>query len=351
MSDETRKETIKWYRKMHPAYEGLTQSARTILESLLKANNIKYLNVYGRVKKLDSLLEKVERKEYQEPKKEITDFAGIRIITLFDSDIPTICSIIRNSFFVDEINSSDKSSLLGSDKVGYRSVHFVCGLGDRRNKLPEFYQYGNLNFEIQVRTALQHAWAEIAHDRDYKISTVLPEKLKRELYLIAGLLEKADKDLSQLVYSMEEYSSSIRSRASTGDLKIPINTLSLTEFLKEKIDGKNFDKDSFFNFDPAVWEKVIDELNQLNVNNLADIEKILSDDLIDKLTKYNTLKAFSVLRIAMVFAFPEEYFSSAHKGKIVSFSSDYLNLFVDELGEDYFKKIIKNANKRLEIHD
>ena len=82
--------------------------------------------------------------------------------------------MITGSFNIDEKNSLDKKILLASDQIGYRSVHFVCDLGAQRSGLPEFKDLGGLKFEIQVRTVLQHAWAELAHDRNYKFSGTLP---------------------------------------------------------------------------------------------------------------------------------------------------------------------------------
>lgn len=81
--------------------------------------------------------------------------------------------MITGSFNIDEKNSLDKKILLASDQIGYRSVHFVCDLGAQRSGLPEFKDLGGLKFEIQVRTLLQHAWAELAHDRNYKFSGTL----------------------------------------------------------------------------------------------------------------------------------------------------------------------------------
>ena len=63
---------------------------------------------------------------------------------------------------------------------------------------PEFSLFKDLCFEIQVRTALSHAWAEIEHDRGYKLGGELPAHLKRRFNLLSGLLESADLEFNRL---------------------------------------------------------------------------------------------------------------------------------------------------------
>ena len=163
-----------WYNKCRPKFEGLADVVASVLSSLLDTFNVEYLSITRRSKDTIDVLEKSKRKGYKNPKVELTDLAGIRIVMYSESKVEQISNIIRKTFIVDEDNSMDKSKLLGIDKIGYRSVHFVCKLGSDRTVLPELSQYRDLVFEIQVRTVLQHAWAEVAHDRSYKFSGSLP---------------------------------------------------------------------------------------------------------------------------------------------------------------------------------
>ena len=96
---------------------------------------------------------------------------------------------MKTIFDVDEANSSDRSKVLKEDKVGYKSVHIVEKLGKQRADLVEYKGIYDLKFEIQIRTVLQHAWAELTHDRSYKIDVVLPPHIQRKINLHAGLLE------------------------------------------------------------------------------------------------------------------------------------------------------------------
>src|SRR5690606_5707731 len=66
---------------------------------------------------------------------------------------------------------------------------------------PDLYaQLGDQPASVQVRTVLQHAWAEFEHDIRYK-GEVPPEhahELDRRFTLAAGLLELADQQFSEI---------------------------------------------------------------------------------------------------------------------------------------------------------
>jgi len=132
------------------------------------------LSVSFRVKTEASFLAKVRKKRYKDPKSDCTDLLGIRIITYLEDDVHRAAAILKNSFSVDSSKSVDKRTPIEVDRVGYRSLHFVATLGAQRSALPEYSRFEKNVFEIQIRTVLQHAWAEIEHDRNYKFSSSLP---------------------------------------------------------------------------------------------------------------------------------------------------------------------------------
>jgi ppGpp synthetase/RelA/SpoT-type nucleotidyltranferase len=102
---------------------------------------------------------------------------GLRIICYIYSDIKKISDLIRDNFIIHE--AEDKSEKLGIDKFGYQSVHFIVSLSKHRTNLPEYSRFKGIEFEIQVRTILQHTWAQIEHDRNYKFRGKLPESLQK----------------------------------------------------------------------------------------------------------------------------------------------------------------------------
>src|SRR5262249_14104459 len=151
-----------------------------------------------RVKSIESAIEKIARKEYTNPVKQITDLSGIRVITYLEEQVSAVSAVVKELFEVDAKNSLDRTEILGEDRVGYRSTHFVCKLGKKRLQLPEYQALGDLKFEIQIRTVLQHAWAELAHDRSFKFGAALPAIIQRKLNLYSGLLEIADSAFDEI---------------------------------------------------------------------------------------------------------------------------------------------------------
>lgn len=53
-------------------------------------------------------------------------------------------------------------------RLGYQSIHYLVKLPDQKTEWAEYKRFEGLIAEIQVRTILQHAWAEMEHDIQYK---------------------------------------------------------------------------------------------------------------------------------------------------------------------------------------
>ena len=84
--------------------------------------------------------------------------------------------------------SNKADTLQLEERFGYQSVHYLVALKEDRTSLSEYLQYKGLIAEIQVRTILQHAWAEIEHDIQYKSSETIPQPIRRRFMQLAGLL-------------------------------------------------------------------------------------------------------------------------------------------------------------------
>src|SRR6266481_3869850 len=219
----------KWYSARFETYSAFTRLLHATVENLLRAAGIEYLSVASRPKSIVSFVEKMTRKEYSSTD-EVTDLAGIRVITFIEGDAAEAAKLLRASFVSHPEKSLDKSEELGDSQVGYRSIHLICELGKDRVALPEYKPFKGLLFEIQIRTVLQHAWAEIDHDRGYKFSGVLPRDLRRRLNLLAGQLELADKEFSRLALDVDRHSAELQRKKESGDLDIELSSASLDEF-------------------------------------------------------------------------------------------------------------------------
>ncbi|MGF0538052.1 GTP pyrophosphokinase [Agrobacterium sp. ES01] len=284
-----------------PKHRRLTASVESILKNLIEQNKIDYLSVSGRTKTKESITDKIKRKNYKDPAKQITDISGIRIILFVESDIKSVSEIIRNSFSIDELNSSNKDEKLSLDRVGYRSVHFVCDIGNNRSALPEFEGLDSLKFEIQIRTVLQHAWAELAHDRSYKFRGKLPSSIQRSLYLHAGLLEIADKGFSELATEIDDYTQSVNRSYQAGNLDIEINSISLTEFIEGWVRQNDYPLEEISENVNAPIAELVKELNNFGINTISDLNKIIPEKFVEISKKLNyRTNIFGFIRTIMI---------------------------------------------------
>jgi ppGpp synthetase/RelA/SpoT-type nucleotidyltranferase len=212
-------EQIDQYRRIQPAYQKYAQVIQQVLEKAAKMGGIAVL-IQTRSKAVASFAEKSQRKKtkYRDPLLRMTDLCGARVITQTLEEVKAICEFIEKHFDVDRENSIDVGQRLKPSEFGYRSVHYVIQF--RRDVFPtkdipveipeELYPQSEhpMKCEIQVRTVLEHAWAGFAHDRAYKSAFAIPDRWKRELAVIAGGLEDADRSFSQIQAGLRTYAAS-----------------------------------------------------------------------------------------------------------------------------------------------
>jgi len=265
----------QWFEQALPSHTRLKDTVVPILENLLRAQRVDYLSVSGRTKEKESVLEKIKRKGYSNPSVQLTDMTGIRVIVFLESDVAKASEIIKNCFSVDIGNSLDKSQKLAPDQIGYRSVHFVCDIGAARSQLPEFAGLANIKFEIQVRTVLQHAWAELSHDRSYKFHGQLPTEIEREIFLYAGMLEIADKGFEQIAKRIDEYSKKISAQTVAADYTFKLDSISLPQIIRK------WARDNFVTLDEptaiatADYADLLNELHALGIGTAEDLLQII----------------------------------------------------------------------------
>ena len=104
----------------------------------------------------------------------------------------------------------------------------VVKFTDERCKLVEYQKYQDIRFEIQLRTVLQHAWAEVEHGLGYKSYYEPPMDIKRKLNRLAGTLEILDEEFEAIRYEITLYNQSMNKVEKI--LKTDINKESLTAF-------------------------------------------------------------------------------------------------------------------------
>lgn len=275
-----------WLDEILPKHELLARSVSSIVENLLKSNGVDYLAVTARVKDSESVIKKIKRKGYKDPVVQLTDLTGVRIIVFFESQVTRVSELINEAFNVDQGNSSNKDSSLLVNQMGYRSSHFVCDLGHKRKGLPEYEGLDGLKFEFQVRTVLQHAWAELAHDRNYKFSGKLPPAAERKLFLYAGMLELADRGFDELSSEIDSYIRDVQREMVAGDLDMEINSINLSEFVDGWCRENNFEL-SHLDLKDGLGD-LVEELRLFGVYTLSDLHEIIPGEFAAKAHELDT---------------------------------------------------------------
>jgi putative GTP pyrophosphokinase len=171
-----------------------------ILDELSKTeDSVEFLEIQPsvRLKAIDSLIAKAfhRQKPYKNPYNEITDKVGIRFVVLLTTDIQKISSIVENLgktlWRASKDRDFEDEREHHPEEFTYESVHYVV-----YNR--ETFKYGNVDIprntpcEIQIRTLLQHAYAEMAHDTIYKPQVKTNGAVKRCLARSMALVESAD---------------------------------------------------------------------------------------------------------------------------------------------------------------
>lgn len=330
---------VSWYGEHFTLYQGLASYVESIVRVALKEKNIIFHTITSRPKGLAEYKDKASKAKYKDPKNEIMDMAGIRVITYLDSDAKKAAEIIKSLFQYFPEHSKDKSEELGTDKVGYRSIHCVCSLGDNQCQADR-EPFKGLYFEIQVRTILQHAWAEFEHDRNYKFKedAVLPDHIKRRLKLVAGDLELLDWTFELIASSISEYVDTIHKKTSEGNLLLKITTVSLNIFLRQKF---NYLAKLGFQLTISNDSEIISELSIMGINKLKELDEIIPKDYEAKSLEFKCFEnVVGNLRNIMIIYNAKEYFEKAWREAWYDLTPECITL-LREYGvkiEDYIEK-------------
>lgn len=246
--DAHRRRAVEAYQRVRSLYKAYADVIRAVLVETLRASSINVASIEVRAKAIDSFADKAAtpaeedptRPKYSDPLKDITDLTGARVITFFPRTVEEIDGVIDDQFEV--VEKTDKTDLLlREERLGYQSVHYLVRLRPNRLQLPEYSRYSDLMAEIQVRTILQHAWAEIEHDIQYKSVETIPLPVRRRFMALAGLLEIADREFQAIQNEDERIRQEARTSVEEGRLEhVEITGDALKAYLDKKLgpDGR-----------------------------------------------------------------------------------------------------------------
>lgn len=236
-------------------YQNFAAEVEHQLERILSEEKISCNAITSRVKDIESLSGKIDRKGGKYScLEDLTDIAGVRVITYYSDDVDRVADIVEREFTVDRENSIDKREALEPDRFGDCSVHYVVGMSDKRLKLCEYKSFLGLKCEIQIR---------------------------RNFLRLVGLLEIVDKEfyeIREFLLSYEKETSNTLELKTRGE-DIEINAILLSQLTDknkevieinttiESITGVKMDND----ISPGYYEANIRELFWFGIYTLDQL--------------------------------------------------------------------------------
>lgn len=265
-------DVIRKYLDHLPKHEKLCEEVQYILESKLSNEKIEIAHTSSRAKKLHSYCEKIGRKSYSNPLKEITDLAGVRVVFLYLSDLKKIETIIESEFeIIEKENKLDNNDI---EKFGYGALHYLVKIRERHSGA-RYDDLHDLVCEIQVRTILQDAWSIVAHHLSYKNEKDVPKNLIRRLNALSGLFETADDQFESLRSARNQYIKETEKEISNKNPKYFLQELNLDNLIAYclyKFPERR--ETSFDNF-----SELLNELKEANYTTIAQLDNAVNQGI------------------------------------------------------------------------
>lgn len=290
------KKTYEQYRELFSVI------LKNILEKLTSEIELNPKPVYkSRIKSFNSYYSKLLRLKPKEASESneivcLTDMMGIRIVCAFLEDISSVENQIKKKYQVKEIEH--KGSLQNVREFGYESTHILISIPPecidltkieneeiRNLPLPE-----NLVCEIQVRTILQDAWAEVEHELIYKTEfTPFDAPLRRKMASVNASLNLADIIFQEIRDYQTKLQREVDERRASFYEQADIITDSTNKDLQVvKNDSKDINRVSPY-VRGTIDDMILAAIHAHNVGDVSQAIKIYSEILNDENAKDNNV--------------------------------------------------------------
>ena len=326
------KRIIKQYHDNQDLYRSLKDDIDDIFKRIINTNHFRISNMAIRIKKEDALIKKITYKNRYQDIKEITDVVACRIITLFENDVDRIYECVKENFEIVEYNDKRKKNYDDRIDFGYNSLHLLIKFNDERCQFIEYADYKDIVFELQIRTTLQHSWAEIEHGLGFKSQYEIPKDIRRRLTRLSASLELLDEEFVQIAREVDEYNKGIihiekvlRTDINYNSLVQYVNTSPRINSILEKLHTEfqfQFERDSELISQSRIIQRFhymgytyINELDDFVENHTKEIEwlsreRIENHNENKKVNIYNVLIWLSLVMLASEgYSDPEDIFS------------------------------------------
>ena len=315
----------------------------------------------ARIKSFSSYYKKLIRQKSEEAALSdslvcLTDMIGIRVICTFLEDISVILEQLKEIFDIREIER--KGADLNFKEFGYESIHVLiaipedCIPADIDDNLP---LPNDLVCEIQIRTILQDAWAEVEHELIYKSEfTPFDMPLRRKLASMNASLNLAD----IIFQEIRDYQKKLQDEMNERKLQF----YNIADTITNEQLGVNVEKKELQieRINPYVRGTIDDLLLQaIHAHNAGDFDRAISiyTEIIESKPSPNNIVLSVILKHRGMAYFTKNDYVQALKDFKQSFEFDpknfrsvYYEGIVNSVQKDY-KSAVKCFDKSLELNE
>ena len=280
--DPHAQELLAQYHTLLPVYTRMEEVIPERLKAIFDDAGIIVAAIEHRVKTEGSLAGKLKLKggKYKDIY-DITDLVGIRVITFYIDDVDKVASIVERLFEVDWENSIDKRKAHEIDSFGYLSLHYICRIPESSYSDPEHPEVNKIRFEVQMRTVLQHAWANMNHDTGYKSGVEIPTIYMRNMSRLAGMLELVDDEFSRIRREITDYRRNVQNLVASGNLEeVQLDGDSFKSYLQIGPFDRLSERIASINqaeIQPVDLSKFLPLFKAMGFRTLGDIDKLVKE--------------------------------------------------------------------------
>lgn len=288
-------------RKLYMEQKEKCDRLKNIVDPMIKNRILSGWHYESRIKSDESFAIKVESGRFDNPG-ELEDFFACLIVVRNSTELDDAEKIILDLFNIISRRPSDPSNLRKTpEDFRYDGTRIYVRLKDDPALPPS--PLSKINFEVQIKTFLMHAWDISTHDIVYK-SNEPNWNISRVAFQLRAMLEHADLSIMEIKQLAEN--SSMKSSTKEFNLRIEV-----INFLKQKWPEDSLPEDL-----KHLADNVISLLNLFKIQ-LSDLEKIIeAENFAGRGTELKNLSPYGVI-VKSVMNQKPDLFQTAQSNRMV----------------------------------
>jgi ppGpp synthetase/RelA/SpoT-type nucleotidyltranferase len=328
-------ETDRWI------YEEAAEQSKALINEILVNSPALIHLIAARCKNVSSLCLKLREQEYGQLTKQITDLVAARVITYYNSDIPIIVKSLNDALEVNPHKSVDKRDQLEAIAFGYTSVHLIVRTKGSWSTSPRYSALRDKWFEIQVRSILEHAWAEIEHEVVYKSGIKYPPLIKRRFARIAGAIEMLEDEFLALREHQAQLINLYKTRYDAGqDQEAELDSVRLIALLeceRPEFLGWQAAAQSGMPFAPHTDNRCVKALKRTGIRTGRAFRVLLNS---------KALKKAEILFVSEHIAEPMSHLTTARLAVLLKSPTVFADYFPEMESDPAIRRILDRQNRQ-----